>query len=146
MRPFDEGDMVISENEGVGVVISLRSMTRVAECEFFENISFFSLRTGKECGYSSAVDWSAGDRIKIIRTPRKGGKEARDIVAMLGREHHKYLLSMLKIWVTLDDEIEAISDRNDDYWKLRKRGGFNEQSMSFMLFQKAKSKLGVENE
>ena len=44
--------------------------------------------------------------------------------------------------------IEDLTNKQRDYlaWKLRKRGGFNEQSMSFMLFQKAKSKLGVENE
>jgi len=81
-----------------------------------------------------------------IRKPRKGSKEARDIVAMIGREHHKYLLSMLKIWVTLDDEIEAVSNRKADYWRTRKAGKFSLQSLSFILFQNAKSMLGASNE
>jgi len=87
-----------------------------------------------------------GNNVKTIRKPRKGGKEARDVVAMIGREHHKYLLSMLKIWIKLDDEIETIDDRRADYWRARKMGKFSLQSLSLMLFKNAKSMLGASNE
>jgi len=129
VRPFEIGDMVC---------------VRIGDHKpFIEEV--------KSCSHEFLITTTSGgiihhDYVKHIRKPRKGGKESRDIVAMIGREHHKYLLSMLKIWVTLDDEIEAVSNRKADYWRIRKRGGFNRQSMSFMLFQKTKEKLGASNE
>jgi len=133
-RPFEKGDMVVSENKGIGIVISVRAMDRVAECEFGDgNTSFFSFKTGKECGFSSAVDWEDGDKIKYIRKPRKGGKEARDIVAMLANAR-RYGLNDLLITCGKDKKLR---------YKFKR---IFEMGMSHILYVKAKSILGASNE
>jgi len=131
VRPFEKGNMVILTNGKISKVVQ-----QFGDGFWIEPIEQFR-------GNIWIDKYNEFEKVKTVREPRKGGKEARDIVAMIGREHHKYLLSMLKIWVTLDDEIEAVSNRKDDYWRTRKRGVFNRQSMSFMLFQKTKTKLGA---
>lgn len=139
-RPFELDDLVISKN-GTGIVTGLVANKRAVSCEFGENTSYYSLKTGKECQFSSAIDWDDGDEIKHIRTPRKGSKEARDIVAMLGRYQHKSLSSMLKVYTDLREKPETIEERTRLYWEIRKRGFFNEQSQTYLHFQRAKSML-----
>lgn len=77
-RPFEVGDLVVSEEYGLGT-INGKTSDNFAIRVVFENY---------EWGYL----FFHGDdleKIKTIRRPRKGSKEARDIVAMLAREWHK---------------------------------------------------------
>ena len=72
-RPFAVGDMVVchlKEGSRVGVIKTINPYFSTSPC--FINFGSLSL-------------WIPSDHIITIRSPRKGGKEARDIVAKLGR-------------------------------------------------------------
>jgi len=81
-RPFAVGDMVISKRYGKGVIKTYIPETFSISPLFvhFESIERF---------------WCYEKDIKTIRTPRKGSKEARDIVAMLANRYHK---NIIKDW------------------------------------------------
>ena len=92
-RPFEVGDLVMS-TIGIGVVVSFYKNKKVVEVEINENTYYFSIATGKECNFSSAVEFDDGE-IKTIRHPRKGNAESRAIVAMLAR---RYKNAVIKNW------------------------------------------------
>jgi len=58
--------------------------------------------------------------IKALRKPRKGGKEARDIVAMLARngnkKHNKAIKQMKDHLSSYESDLENYDDLNDNYY------------------------------
>jgi len=85
-RPFEVGDMVISKRFGICYVS--RITTNVVKVKSKDDDLFFGT-DGRFLEYEIEPD------IVTIRTPRKGSKEARDIVAMLARSYHK---NIIKDW------------------------------------------------
>jgi len=139
VRPFEAGDLLILNDSTQCELMSFSIQKHTISTEFRSGDVLLDVKIYSGKWYGTYFE--NGNNVKTIRKPRKGGKEARDIVAMVGREHHRYLLNMLKIWIKLDDEIETIDDREADYWRARKLGKLSLQSLSFMLFQNAKSML-----
>ena len=82
---------------------------------------------------------TAGDlRMKY---QKKGGKEARDIVAMLASLHRKTLKGMMKGW-TIGILEQYHKDAINDFWARRKRKDeFILRSSGYIEYQKAKSML-----
>jgi len=76
-----------------------------------------------------------------ILPPRKGGKEARDIVAMLASLHRKTLKGMMKCWIIGVLE-QYHKDAIKDFWARRKRKDeFILRSSGYIEYKKAKSML-----
>ena len=68
IRQFKIGDLVVSKEHGIGTInISDGDWIQINYPSWFTDINYHS----------------STDDIKTIRTPRKGSKDARDIVAML---------------------------------------------------------------
>jgi len=70
-----------------------------------------------------------------IRKPRKGGKEARDIVAMLCKEYRRFLNDSLRPHLKFKADCVAIRAVNKEPTSIR-----------YVLYSLAKSKLGALNE
>jgi hypothetical protein len=83
MRPFEVGDMVIMITNEKGLVTSTTDFGHFPIKIKLRN-GFVKITTNGSTG--SLV---GKDVVKTIRKPHKGGKEARDIVAMLGRDGNK---------------------------------------------------------
>ena len=95
-------------------------------------------------GYDFPVTYLQGspnNDILHIRPPRKGSKDAREIVWMLARAYHDDIRGLLKLWKSTGETEDDVKYRITDYWRVRKRGGFNEQNIIYLLYLKAKSKL-----
>jgi len=121
-RPFAVGDMVVchlKDGSRVGVIKTINPYFVKSPC--FIDFGIFSL-------------WIPNDHIITIRKPRKGGKEARDIVAMVGTELHKKLLEECK-------DYYQFHDLKKSYWANRKARLLCKTERR--LFLKAKSMLGV---
>ena len=113
MRPFEIGDLVILNNGETGIIFSLAT-PGIPFIIFNDDLYHFN-----------------EDNIKTIRKPRSGGKEARDIVAMLCRKlKHEYTY----------DYIDA-KDFNltKEYWIDRKKGMLCVKELN--TFNKAKQML-----
>ena len=134
-RPFETGDMVVSELFGICTVIKVRIDDVKVKTTDDDEICF-------SLNGNFLVNEEYPD-IKTIRKPRKGGKEARDIVAMLARSYKHELSKILRLWGIYSDSQE---EANKDYWKKRKSGGFIEKNKVYLNFQKAKLMLGDHNE
>lgn len=123
-RPFAKGDMVVCKIDGVTQIGRIKRYDN-----YFAVSPLFVIFDGFEL-------WVKRHEVKTIRKPRKGGKEGRDIVAMLGREYHKdmrWLLFNIKLRDNNKDDLI-------DYWDNRKN-----KDMSYIsgnLYLKAKSMLG----
>jgi len=148
-RPFAVGDMVVCNKHGVGTVTDLNATYyKFVECKFGRKKIDFSLR-GYETFYDerSTIDEHKTEfllsEIITIRTPRKGGKEARDIVAMLAQRLQSHYYDVYDYW--MDNAIDGDKKRAEkEYWSERKSGCFDAHD-SFVCLQKAKSMLGVNN-
>jgi hypothetical protein len=77
-RPFAVGDMVISTNGEVGILRSIKYQWIMGDGE--TNFANPLLVT-----FGCSTRHYPVSHIKHIRKPRKGGKEARDIVAIVAR-------------------------------------------------------------
>jgi len=121
VRPFDAMDLVVLTNGKIAVVHCL-----------FEDGAW--LDDGVNGNKIWIDKYNELEKVKTIRKPRKGGKEARDIVAMLGRIAHRDLL----VWY----RIAKAGGQLAIYWGKRK----SEKVDSFLVFDAAKSMLGVSNE
>jgi len=102
MRSFEIGDMVLSKKNGTGFVTAFVANKTAIECEMQYNFHYYSVENGVECGFSKSTpavifEYDNGDKIKHIRKPRPGCKEARDIVAMFALEHRKSLNSTIAL-------------------------------------------------
>ena len=77
MRPFEIGDLVVTKTGEIGTVLVVR---------FHKNIhtEYDLIISTDDC-----TRWCRRDDIKTHRKPRKGGKEARDIVAMLAIKYRQ---------------------------------------------------------
>ena len=75
MRPFEIGDLVVTKTGEIGTVLVVR---------FHKNIhtEYDLIISTDDC-----TRWCRRDDIKTHRKPRKGGKEARDIVAAILRRY-----------------------------------------------------------
>jgi len=139
-RPFEVGCMVVCNKYGIGVVTELNAtFYKYVECKFESKRIDFSLRgyetfEDERCTVEEHKTEMLNSVITAIRKPRKGGKEARDIVAMLGRIAHRDLL----VWY----RIAKAGGQLAIYWGKRK----SEKVNSFLVFDAAKSMLGVSNE
>lgn len=117
-RPFEKSYLVVSKEFGVGKVSYVDCPSSCFQFKF-------------ESRVSPLTYYDDLDDILTIRTPRKGSKEARDIVAMLARElhdlrlsHHKYCRS--KGW---NHRFKIMEKQHEPTIELRNR------------FEKAKSML-----
>ena len=115
-RTFEVGDMVITGLDRPAIITSVGSI-------------FISTDLGN----------FYPDSIRCVRKPLPGCDEARAIVAMLAREHHKILLRKLALWKELDNKEDNLRQRIDDYWLSRKRGDFDQTT--YLYYQKAKAML-----
>jgi len=118
-RPFAIGDFVIIK------IGDHKSFTKTI-CDVDLPIVYCELN-GSRQGYHE-------DYIKHIRKPRKGGKEARDIVAMFAKLYRQKLNDILDTYKYLDMN-------TDDYWETRKAKGY----YPFAL-EKAKTMLGASDD
>src|SRR5574343_1240455 len=91
MRPFEFGDLIVTAH-GVKTVISIDNSKPV----FIGGIEKTVWRIRTETGFYRECD------VKTIRKPRKGSKEARDIVAMLAHSYWKSLKALSKGWIDGD--------------------------------------------
>jgi len=99
-RPFAVGDLVVTLNNGVGaiiefdeynkyIIVALASLTKWGSNER----GYYDTNYGNNYSKDSQTDivYFTRCKIKTIRTPRKGSKEARDICAMLLRQYIKFV-------------------------------------------------------
>lgn len=141
-RPFVAGDIVISPELSVGYIFEMDRKLYA----HFPKLKKMQLESGL-CADMSDGDVELFDNeyillddnndliylnytIKTIRTPRKGGKEARDIVAMFAKLYRQKLTDILDTYKYLEMPI-------NEYWKTRKAKGY----YPFAL-EKAKRMLG----
>lgn len=115
-RPFAVGDLM---------VIKIGNHETFAQT--VSEINYPIIFTTKD-GFSSRCYHE--EYITAIRKPRKGGKEARDIVAMLAKEYLR--------WTRLRKKVERDGNEESEY----KRGA---RIRSMRAYQKAKSMLEAPN-
>jgi len=140
-RPFEVGCMVVSNKYGIGVVTELNTtFYKYVECKFESKRIDFSLRgyetfEDERCTIEEHKTEMLNSVITAIRKPRKGSKEARDIVLDLAldlakarREHHRYYKA--NGW---NHKFKVMEKQHEPTIELRNR------------FERAKAKLGVLN-
>jgi len=128
-RPFSEKDMVVSKLYGVGIItfMNAKNGNFVADFKLAKNVYIPS----GEVSHPITFEWVLD--IITIRKPRKGAKEARDIVAMLANAR-RHGLNDLLIICGKDKKLRCKFKR------------IFEMGMSHILYVKAKSMLGASNE
>jgi len=120
VRPFAVGDFMVIKIGGHKTFVE-----KVSE------INYPIIFTQKD-GFSSHGYHE--EYITAIRSERKGGKEARDIVAMFAKIYRQKLTDILDTYKYLEMNV-------NDYWKIRKTKGY----YPFAL-EKAKLMLGASYE
>jgi len=126
-RNFEVGDLAVY-NGNVGTVTYIFTDPRVINCVCVTFWESTAERQGNSVhirldGHFDSYDWGDDCFIKHIRKPRKGSKEARDIVAMLGREsnrtHNAYirqlkhgLSSYQQDYDNFEDDSEIVESKN----------------------------------
>jgi len=121
-RPFEKGDMVIGVNDSgnlcTGSVVSTNT------------------NRGVLLSLNHALFHDSDCDIITIRAPRKGSKDARNIVAMLCKVWRGHLSDILDYHIQCNDSVFSRSL----FWQRRKEKEFNSHS-SFLHYEKAKSML-----
>jgi hypothetical protein len=79
MRPFEKGDLVITTDSKIGKVMLVKT-------EWAKDKGWREFEKPLIVMFEHGTQHCTIEYIKHIRKPRPGGKEARDIVAMLGSQ------------------------------------------------------------
>jgi hypothetical protein len=111
---IEVGDMVVSRKYGVGIVTNAFPDSDTGTIKFKKgSVGIYSLK-------NRILAFSDADKIISIRKPRPGGKEARDIVAMLawnGNKQHNKAIKQMKIHLSVNEsDLESYDDGVDNYY------------------------------
>ena len=134
-RPFEVGNLVVSNECGCGIVesIELYNDSALIICVKFSGYVLHYNSGGNQCSVFGRTGKSIfTDKIKTIRKPRHGGKEARDIVAMLAVEHRRSLNDCLRAHLNLKAVCKKIRE-------------VNKETIRWVMYSNAKEMLQVQS-
>ena len=160
-RPFAVGDLLILADTTQCELISFSIQKHTVSKEFKAGDTTLSIkiRSGNECG----MYFENANNVKTIRTLRKGGKEARDIVAMLAKfankdsniyieQLKKTLRAYIHDYENYDDFDDIEEEKDSLPFLIERQKGYigrayknKKTAPNFRMYRKAKQMLGDNN-